>query len=81
MAGATLFTSVFADTGDNMNLKPNAIREKNETDQNDSGAGCGCSSRCGLCITGCGGCARGISSSRRPAMPFTPGQPGTARDH
>ena len=25
------FTSVFADTGDNMNLKPNAIREKNET--------------------------------------------------
>jgi glycosyltransferase involved in cell wall biosynthesis len=25
------FTSVFADTGDNMNLKPNAIREKKET--------------------------------------------------
>lgn len=25
------FTSVFADTGDNMNLKPNAIREKAET--------------------------------------------------
>jgi glycosyltransferase involved in cell wall biosynthesis len=25
------FTSVFADTGGNMNLKPNAIREKNET--------------------------------------------------
>jgi glycosyltransferase involved in cell wall biosynthesis len=25
------FTSVFADTGENMNLKPNAIREKNET--------------------------------------------------
>lgn len=25
------FTSVFADTGDNMNLKPNAIREKDET--------------------------------------------------
>ena len=27
------FTSVFADTGENMNLKPNAIREKGETDQ------------------------------------------------
>ena len=27
------FTSVFADTGENMNLKPNAIREKNETQQ------------------------------------------------
>ena len=27
------FTSVFADTGDNMNLKPNAIREKAETDK------------------------------------------------
>ena len=26
------FTSVFADTGENMNLKPNAIREKVETD-------------------------------------------------
>jgi glycosyltransferase involved in cell wall biosynthesis len=26
------FTSVFADTGENMNLKPNAIREKNETE-------------------------------------------------
>jgi glycosyltransferase involved in cell wall biosynthesis len=26
------FTSVFADTGENMNLKPNAIREKGETD-------------------------------------------------
>jgi glycosyltransferase involved in cell wall biosynthesis len=26
------FTSVFADTGENMNLKPNAIREKSETD-------------------------------------------------
>ncbi len=26
------FTSVFADTGENMNLKPNAIREKAETD-------------------------------------------------
>jgi len=25
------FTSVFADTGDNMNLKPNAIRKKIET--------------------------------------------------
>ena len=25
------FTSIFADTGENMNLKPNAIREKNET--------------------------------------------------
>ena len=25
------FTSVFADTGDNMNLKPNALREKEET--------------------------------------------------
>jgi len=31
MADAPIFTSVFADTGDNMNLKPNAIREKNET--------------------------------------------------
>jgi glycosyltransferase involved in cell wall biosynthesis len=27
------FTSVFADTGENMNLKPNAIREKAETDK------------------------------------------------
>jgi glycosyltransferase involved in cell wall biosynthesis len=27
------FTSVFADTGENMNLKPNAIREKIETDK------------------------------------------------
>ncbi|HEY1660911.1 MAG TPA: glycosyltransferase [Verrucomicrobiae bacterium] len=27
------FTSVFADTGENMNLKPNAIREKGETDK------------------------------------------------
>ena len=27
------FTSVFADTGENMNLKPNAIREKQETEQ------------------------------------------------
>jgi len=27
------FTSVFADTGENMNLKPNAIREKNETEK------------------------------------------------
>ena len=27
------FTSVFADTGENMNLKPNAIREKAETEQ------------------------------------------------
>lgn len=26
------FTSVFADTGENMNLKPNAVREKKETD-------------------------------------------------
>ena len=31
IADTSLFTSVFADTGDNMNLKPNAIREKNET--------------------------------------------------
>jgi glycosyltransferase involved in cell wall biosynthesis len=31
MADAPIFTSVFADTGDNMNLKPNAIREKTET--------------------------------------------------
>src|SRR3984885_179291 len=30
MAVCDTFTSVFADTGDNMNLKPNAIREKNE---------------------------------------------------
>ncbi|HXE43021.1 MAG TPA: glycosyltransferase, partial [Candidatus Baltobacteraceae bacterium] len=27
------FTSVFADTGENMNLKPNAIREKTETEK------------------------------------------------
>ena len=32
MADDPMFTSVFADTGDNMNLKPNAIREKKETD-------------------------------------------------
>ncbi|HZF02470.1 MAG TPA: glycosyltransferase [Methylomirabilota bacterium] len=32
MAVCDSFTSVFADTGENMNLKPNAIREKTETD-------------------------------------------------
>ena len=31
MAVCDTFTSTFADTGENMNLKPNAIREKNET--------------------------------------------------
>ena len=31
LAVCDTFTSVFADTGDNMNLKPNAIREKKET--------------------------------------------------
>jgi len=31
MAVSDAFTSVFADTGENMNLKPNAIREKAET--------------------------------------------------
>src|SRR5882757_1686318 len=31
MAVSNVFTSVFADTGENMNLKPNAIREKKET--------------------------------------------------
>ena len=31
MAVCDTFTSVFADTGDNMNLKPNALREKKET--------------------------------------------------
>jgi glycosyltransferase involved in cell wall biosynthesis len=31
MAVCDTFTSVFADTGENMNLKPNAIREKAET--------------------------------------------------
>ena len=31
MAAAGFFTSTFADTGDNMNMKPNAIREKAET--------------------------------------------------
>jgi glycosyltransferase involved in cell wall biosynthesis len=31
MAVSNDFTSVFADTGENMNLKPNAIRERNET--------------------------------------------------
>lgn len=33
MAVSNEFTSVFADTGDNMNLKPNALREKQETAQ------------------------------------------------
>ena len=33
MAVSGVFTSVFADTGENMNLKPNAIREKAETDR------------------------------------------------
>jgi glycosyltransferase involved in cell wall biosynthesis len=32
MAVCAAFTSVFADTGENMNMKPNAIREKAETD-------------------------------------------------
>ena len=32
MAVCDPFTSVLADTGENMNLKPNAIREKAETD-------------------------------------------------
>jgi hypothetical protein len=27
------FTSIFADTGENMNLKPNALREKAETEK------------------------------------------------
>lgn len=31
MAASDSFTSVFADTGENMNLKPNALREKKET--------------------------------------------------
>ncbi len=31
MAVSNEFTSVFADTGENMNLKPNAVREKTET--------------------------------------------------
>jgi hypothetical protein len=31
MAVCDAFTSAFADTGENMNLKPNAIREKTET--------------------------------------------------
>ena len=31
MAACDSFTSVFTDTGENMNLKPNAIREKKET--------------------------------------------------
>lgn len=33
MAVCPAFTSVFADTGDNMNMKPNAIREKKETEK------------------------------------------------
>jgi glycosyltransferase involved in cell wall biosynthesis len=33
MAVCDAYTSVFADTGENMNLKPNAIREKAETDK------------------------------------------------
>lgn len=33
MAVCNTFTSVFADTGNNMNLKPNAIREKKETEK------------------------------------------------
>jgi glycosyltransferase involved in cell wall biosynthesis len=33
MAVCDTFTSAFADTGENMNLKPNAIREKAETDK------------------------------------------------
>jgi glycosyltransferase involved in cell wall biosynthesis len=32
MVACDAFTSVFADTGENMNLRPNAIREKAETD-------------------------------------------------
>lgn len=31
MAHSNVFTSIFADTGENMNLKPNAIRERMET--------------------------------------------------
>ena len=33
MAVCPIFTSVFADTGENMNMKPNAIREKQETEK------------------------------------------------
>jgi len=33
LADSPIFTSVFADTGDNMNLKPNAIREKVATQE------------------------------------------------
>jgi glycosyltransferase involved in cell wall biosynthesis len=32
MAACNVFTSTFADTGENMNFKPNAVREKQETD-------------------------------------------------
>ncbi len=33
MAACNVFTSTFADTGENMNFKPNAIREKQETNR------------------------------------------------
>ncbi len=33
MVACNVFTSTFADTGDNMNFKPNAVRERKETDQ------------------------------------------------
>jgi hypothetical protein len=33
MAVCHSFTSIFADTGENMNLKPNALREKAETEK------------------------------------------------
>ena len=32
MAACDVFTSTFADTGENMNFKPNAVRERKETD-------------------------------------------------
>jgi len=33
MAACNMFTSTFADTGENMNFKPNAVQEKKETDE------------------------------------------------
>ena len=40
MAALDVFTSTFADTGENMNFKPNAIREKRRTDEMTAPRGC-----------------------------------------
>ena len=48
MAAFDTFTSVFADTGENMNLKPNALREKEETRRMVPRVAADCCGHCGF---------------------------------